>query len=786
MILMMALISFAQDAELKVTAEDELAPIRAIKEKINNALAEPMSKPDMSLFMEANNFYGTQPGGITWDGDSSRFWFTWKEWDQEKAGKWVYDLDSGKKNRLSEDDADLLPGSRALWNADKTKALWNLRGDIVCYDSASKKTSILIQRLSGARLLGFDADETILLIQYRDNLLALALDGKQPLLARLTDIRKGTKKNNEPKSASQKWTKAQQLALFDVLNRRNKQAEERKERSEKFSLESVYLKGWGLGGISPSQTLEFATLSLRQDTPKNRVAEMPNYLTESGYTESRPVRSKVGDELDRQKMALVHLATGKSLEVDFGLGEREISFYGSNWSPDGSRYLINLRAVDNKDRWLAVVTPTINEEGELKADVNLIFTEHDDAWISWDVARGIDWMPDGQSLYFVSEYEGKLHLYTVPAAGGEVTALTKGDFIVDAPSLTGDKKYFVYSASMPGDPHTRNTFKLPVNGGEPVQITSGFGRSNASLSPDGKKMTTVASSASKPWELFISKNLDGTNGKQITESPSPAFNSYKWAEPELINFTASDGVEVPARLYRAKKEQASKPAVIFVHGAGYTQNVHNWWASYSREYCFHNLLIEEGFTVIDIDYRGSAGYGRDWRTAIYQHMGGKDLSDQVDGAKYMVEQLGVNPDNIGLYGGSYGGFISLMALFNEPDTFAAGAALRPVTDWAAYNHGYTSNILNNPQDDPDSYIRSSPIYFAEGLKGALLICHGVLDDNVHFQGVVRLAQRLIELRKANWEVAMYPIERHGFVEPASWFDEYSRIFKLFKENLRDK
>jgi dipeptidyl aminopeptidase/acylaminoacyl peptidase len=167
-------------------------------------------------------------------------------------------------------------------------------------------------------------------------------------------------------------------------------------------------------------------------------------------------------------------------------------------------------------------------------------------------------------------------------------------------------------------------------------------------------------------------------------------------------------------------------------------------------------------------------------------MGGKDLSDQVDGAKYLMQQHGVEAGRIGIYGGSYGGFITLMALFNQGDLFTSGAALRSVTDWAHYNHGYTANILNTPEEDPIAYRRSSPIYFAEGLKGNLLIAHGMLDVNVHFQDVVRLSQRLIELKKDNWEMAVYPIEDHGFVTPSSWTDEYKRILKLFNNTLPRK
>jgi dipeptidyl aminopeptidase/acylaminoacyl peptidase len=229
---------------------------------------------------------------------------------------------------------------------------------------------------------------------------------------------------------------------------------------------------------------------------------------------------------------------------------------------------------------------------------------------------------------------------------------------------------------------------------------------------------------------------------------------------------------------------AGGPAVIFVHGAGYLQNVHRWWSSYFREYMFHHFLMEHGYLVLDVDYRGSAGYGRDWRMAIYRHMGGKDLEDQLDAARWIVQQHGVDATRIGMYGGSYGGFITLMALFTSPGTFNAGAALRPVTDWAHYNQGYTSNILNTPQDDPEAYRRSSPIYFAEGLRDNLLLCHGVVDVNVFYQDTVRLVQKLIELRKENWSVAPYPVEDHSFVEPTSWADEYKRIFALFERTLK--
>jgi len=188
--------------------------------------------------------------------------------------------------------------------------------------------------------------------------------------------------------------------------------------------------------------------------------------------------------------------------------------------------------------------------------------------------------------------------------------------------------------------------------------------------------------------------------------------------------------------------------------------------------------------VLDLDYRGSAGYGRDWRTAIYRRMGHPELEDLADGLAWLAATNNVDPERVGVYGGSYGGFLTLMALFREPGLFAAGAALRPVTDWAHYNHPYTSNILNTPELDPEAYERSSPIEHAEGLADPLVMIHGMQDDNVLFQDTVRLAQRLIELGKENWWVAMYPIEAHAFEQPSSWLDAYRRILKLMEEEVR--
>jgi len=558
--------------------------------------------------------------------------------------------------------------------------------------------------------------------------------------------------------------------------------------------------------LSPSgKYLVYSTLLSAKERKNTSVT---HFVTESGYTVEKDGRTKVGSPQTETEMGIFDVENNKIIKIKTddipGLKDlpdylkdypvrmpkdsseiknRAINFLGPVWNEKQDLALVVALSQDNKDRWILLLNP---ETGKLET----LDRQRDEAWIGgpgiggWGMSTGdLGWMPDGKSVWFHSEVSGYSHLYAVNIETKKKTALTKGEFEVSDAFISKDKKHFYFIANKvhPGVSHF---YKMPVWGGELTQITSMEGRNEVTLSPDEKFLAIRYSTANKPWELYLQENKPGVEAKQITHSTTSEFEKYNWRTPEFITFNAEDGANVHARLYQPENPEKQGPAVIFVHGAGYLQNAHKWWSSYFREYQFHNFLVDNGYAVLDIDYRGSAGYGRDWRTGIYRHMGGKDLLDHVDGAKMLIEKYDVSPVKIGIYGGSYGGFITLMAMFKNPETFTAGAALRSVTDWAHYNHGYTSNILNTPVEDSIAYRQSSPIYFANGLQGALLMCHGMVDDNVQFQDIVRITQRFIELGKENWELAVYPAESHGFVEPSSWVDEYKRIFKLFEENLK--
>ena len=462
--------------------------------------------------------------------------------------------------------------------------------------------------------------------------------------------------------------------------------------------------------------------------------------------------------------------------------DRKIVMHSLKFSTANNFAVCDIRAYDNKDRWIILIDLATKEVFEIEH-------QHDEAWIggpgifSWNAEEGtLGWLNDGQTVYFQSEESGYSHLYSYSIKLKEKHQLTSGKWEVHQAQLSNDGKYF-YITGNRNHPGNREFWKLEIASKKLIPILTSDGAHEVSISPDEKTLAIRYSYKNQPWELFTAPNIPNTQLKKITNSTTAAFNAYQWRKPQVTTFKASDGIDVYARIYEPTIKDKNKAAVIFVHGAGYLQNAHNYWSNYYREYMFHNLLVDNGFTVLDIDYRASEGYGRDYRTAIYRHMGGRDLQDHLDGKDFLVNNFGIDSSRIGIYGGSYGGFISLMAMLTTPTEFPCAAALRSVTDWAHYNHEYTSNILNYPGTDPEAYKKSSPIYYANQLQGKLLMLHGMVDDNVQFQDVVRLSQRFIELGKENWELAVFPVEAHGFKESYSWNDEYRRIYELFYTEL---
>jgi dipeptidyl aminopeptidase/acylaminoacyl peptidase len=749
--------------------------------------SDPASRFPLTVdsIMRGPKLVGYPPTGLRWSGDSSKLYFEWRRPGEDEPATWVVGREGGAPRRLTDDERRSAPPVSGVWDAAHRRVLFVDQGDIVLLDSTSGARRQITRTTGAESNPRWARHESAVTFTRDNNLFLVPLDSGA--IEQLTDI--APRKRDPRETDSQKFVKTEEEKLIEhtrVEAQKKKKAEEKEKARALPKFELAERQSASDLQLAPDGRHIFILVLERSEAAKRPA--VPNYVTDSSYTEDIPARTYVGDSQDQRTLAVMQLETGKTDMADAAFAEkRAVRWSMPQIAADGSTAVAHVRATDNKDRWLVTVDPD-------SGNTRVIDALHDAAWVREVGGPGpndpsFGWLPDGKHVWFLSERDGWMHLYAVDATGEHPSArqLTEGRWEIESVALSHDRKKF-YITSTEVHPGERHLYAMSIDGGPRTRLTSMTGSNLGDVSPDEATIGLIHSYSNRPPEVYVMPNAPEAAAKQVTTTPTEEWRTFKWADPQLITYRTRDGVDVHARLYTPEmmgaRRDPSLPAVVFVHGAGYAQNAHKYWASYYREYMFHNLLASRGYVVLDPDYRASAGYGRDWRTAIYRHMGGKDLDDVLDGAKYLVEKQKVTPKHIGVYGGSYGGFITLMAMFTSPDTFAAGAALRPVTDWSHYNHNYTSNILNEPQHDADAYRQSSPIYFADGLRGALLICHGMVDTNVLFQDTVRLVQRLIELRKENWSVAMFPVENHGFEDETSWADEYKRILKLFDDHLK--
>lgn len=747
--------------------------------------------------MKGEEFVGFSPQNIRWAMDNESVLFDWNPNGELGRSLYAYHLKQ-KNTRKVPIVSGRLVWTPALDNHTQLSVnhYFNDNGDLARYSS---KTRLKTTLYSGKEAVGavFRNNNSTLIYFLVDNNL-FCYNETVGSIIQVTNFIQG---NQPAEKSDTSFLYQQQRELFSYI----KLQDQKKQWNEKQPTRTVpagiyYAKNEYVSRINVSQDGSFVSFVLVMDSDEP-TTNYESFITGDGFTQRRPARPKVSDKEPSTRMGIfdvrkdtVYFVDASSLKdirkkpeylaeygsTGFYSKDRDICFHQAVMHAAENKALVDIRSYDNKDRWICLADLSSGKLTELEH-------QHDEAWIGgpgiseWNEEEGTLFWVNTTDFVFQSEESGYSHLYSMNSNTRAKKALTEGKWEVRDPFLSNDKKaiYFIGNKIHPG---VRNGYKLEIASGKTTPLFEGNFGIEWSLSPDEKMWAIRYSTATRPWELCIVPNAAGQKLIPVTKSTLPSFEKLNLQTPEIIQIPSSDGKQIYARKYTPEKPNGA--AVMFVHGAGYLQNAHYYWSHYQREMLFHQLLISKGYTVLDLDYRASEGYGRDWRTDIYRDMGNRDLKDYVDGKNYLVKTASIDSNRVGIYGGSYGGFITLMALLKTPDTFNCGAALRSVTDWAHYNHEYTSNILNYPSTDPTAYKRSSPIYFAQNLNKPLLMLHGMVDDNVQFQDIVRLNQRFIELGKTNFQLSIFPTEAHGFTFTPAWVDEYRRILELFETNLR--
>jgi len=473
-------------------------------------------------------------------------------------------------------------------------------------------------------------------------------------------------------------------------------------------------------------------------------------------------------------------------------GERYSLRGGSraHWSPDGNAVAINWLSLDHTAREIRIASPVTGE-------VRTIWREDVEAWIS-PLAIWVGWSPDSRHLLFTSERTDWNHVYTIDARADDPRPLqiTSGDFTVTSnqvydrsevtPVWSRGGRTILFPSNEAGTPE-RHLYEVPAAGGEWRRVTPLPGVNLSSTpSPDGSRLAYLHSNHTALPELYVQETESG-EPRQLTTLAVPEWlEGYRLREPEIVRFPSpDDGSAVTARVFRPHGFDAARkyPAVVFVHGAGYAQSVFRGWMRLDQT-AFNRYLAQEGYVVLDIDFRGSAGYGRKFRMDVFDRLGDVDVADVLGGVEYLRSLDYVDMDRIGIWGHSYGGFMVASALLRSPETFAAGVSSAPVTDWERFFYlapGYNEEHFGFPWENPDGTRRGSPITYAANLVRPMLILSGI-QDTMHLDAAA-LVNELLAHGRTTFEWIFYPDEAHGIRGPRARSDYYRRIAEYLDRYL---
>ena len=686
--------------------------------------------------------WGTRPDRLTWSKQGHTLAFLWNAEGRRFLDLYAYDPSAGKLRRLT--DLESLNDSLTHGAAEK-----------------DDRQKLYLAPPDGIGEFDVSRDGARVAFTFRGDLWLADTAASSPPL-RLTRTRAAESAPQfSPDGAKLAFTRDGQLFTHDLRTGQLWQVTE-------FEGEGLTL---GAARWSPDGTRFLYTL--RAGSPRRLL--LPNFAGRLVTATPFP-RTLAGDQPLEARIFVVPAAGGPARQLEPGpWGAKVYTSEAPEWSPDSSRILVRTVHPDMKRAQALVFDPAGGKPA--------VAVEDSDA--AWVEPLWATWSPDSREILFVSERDGWAHLYIAPRDGGAPRQITRGAWEIRTERLFArDPQWaggFIYFSSTENGPSERQFYRIRPDGSGKEKLSSREGLHVGAVPENGAHTALLTADLDNPFDLFV-------DGRRVTTAPRREFREYPWPATRFVSFPSrGDRQPVAAKIllppgYPDARKQW--PAVLFIHGSGFATSVLKQWGSYQEvRYVFNCHLANKGYVVLDMDYRGSLGYGRDWRTGVYLHMGGKDLDDVLGGVDHLRSLGNIDMGKIGMWGSSYGGFMTAMAMFLSPDTFKAGAAFSSVTDWENYNAFYTEQRLMRPQDNPEAYRRSSPIHFASLLRNPLLLVHGMVDNNVMFQEAVQLAEKLIHEGKP-FEQAYYPEESHLFVRDETLIDAFRRTADFFDRHLQ--
>jgi dipeptidyl aminopeptidase/acylaminoacyl peptidase len=418
----------------------------------------------------------------------------------------------------------------------------------------------------------------------------------------------------------------------------------------------------------------------------------------------------------------------------------------------------------------------------------------------WGEAGAQPWpSPDGKWIAFLSDRDGWDHLYVMPSAGGDAVQITKGKFEAWRPAWSHDSTRIAFDANLENHPGDRRLGVASI-GDDPAHatvtyVTAGKGTNiEPHWSANDALLVYQHTDTQNSADLFAINASGGQRPVRLTDSMPAGIDHSQFVAPQFVHYPGPDGQLVPGWLFVPKNLDKTKkhPAILWIHGDGVNQNYDGWHVqrNYAVYYSIHQYFLQKGYVVFAPDYRGSIGYGRDWRTGVYMDVGGKDAKDAWMGANYLKSLPYVDGDRIGVWGLSYGGFFTLIAMTDQPTLFRCGVDVAGVVDFAMYYtdpyHGdWTASRMGTPEENPQVYANAAPISHIDRLAHPLLVLHGTADVNVPFLESVRLIDEALKKHKGDLlSFMIYPGEFHYFSREQVLRDAWHRVDDFFDLHLR--
>ena len=452
---------------------------------------------------------------------------------------------------------------------------------------------------------------------------------------------------------------------------------------------------------------------------------------------------------------MLTIASSRLRWLDLGRDPEDILF-GFSWSPDSRQIAVDTSDLYVKHRRIVIADVAGGPFQKVYEEI-----ERDNVMAYWQM----EWAPDGESIYFISDRDDYYHLYQVILESGAISAVTTGDWAVERFYLRGQNVFFVSNRERTEE---RHLYRVATEGAEAIRLSFLAGTHRPVIAPNGLRAVVHYSSDEHPPDYLMTR-LDGPQASagselRLTNSPLAEFSDFEWVKPQYVTFPSHlDGVQIHGRLLRPPNMESGKkyPAII---GSVYSNTLRNQWGGRNAHpvWGLDQYLLSRGFVLLTVNFRGSWGHGREFRRKLKRDYGGIDVEDIYSGVLYLEEQGFVDMDRVGIWGSSYGGLLTCMSLFRKPGVYKAGVAGAPATNvW----HALTGEmrVMERPQDYPEEYSDSSAFTHAAGLQDRLMIIHGMRDRIVLFKDSLTLLQHLMLYGKADLvELVPVPDSRHGW------------------------